>query len=122
MKKLLIAVLIVTLALSMLALSACGKGCGKVVTPSEGLEYEFNGKSYSVTVIGSCTDTDIIIPAYYNEKPVTGIGAKAFDHCDYLTSITIPDSVTSIGDYAFEGCFGLKSITFIGTKEQWNAI
>ena len=87
-------------------------GCGRDEY-SKGLQYALNDdeESYSVTVIGSCTDTDIIIPAYYNEKPVTGIGAQAFDRCVGLTSITIPDSVTSIGDRAFSDCTGLTSIT-----------
>ena len=33
----------------------------------------------------------------------TSIGESAFDSCDNLTSITIPDSVTSIGNSAFGG-------------------
>jgi hypothetical protein len=41
---------------------------------------------------------------------VTSIGDYAFDGCEGLTSITIPDSVTSIEDYAFYGCTGLTSI------------
>lgn len=42
---------------------------------------------------------------------ITGIYAFAFDDCDDLTSITIPNSVTSIGDSAFSSCSGLTSIT-----------
>ena len=42
---------------------------------------------------------------------VTSIGNYAFQGCNGLTSITIPDSVTSIGDYAFSGCSGLTSVT-----------
>ena len=36
------------------------------------------------------------------------IGDYAFEYCQYLTSITIPDSVVSIGGYAFRGCSSLK--------------
>ena len=42
---------------------------------------------------------------------LTSIGSYAFQGCDNLTSITIPNSVTSIGDHAFSGCKKLSSIT-----------
>ena len=81
--------------------------------PSEGLEFTLNadGTSYSVTGIGTCTDTDIVIPNTHEGLPVTSIGEWAFYDCDSLKSITIPDSVTSIGNSAFYGCFSLTSIT-----------
>ena len=79
-------------------------------TYSEGLEFAKNGDGYSVTDIGSCTDTDIVIPSTYNGKPVTSIGYAAFFDCSNLTSITIPDSVTSIGADAFACCSKLTSI------------
>ena len=80
---------------------------------SEGLEYSLNSDEtgYTVTGIGSCTDTEIVIPSKHNSKPVTSIGYQAFYNCSGLTSVTIPNSVTSIGDSAFEGCSGLTSIT-----------
>ena len=81
--------------------------------PSEGLEFSLNSDnvSYSVSGIGTCTDTDIVIPSSYNDLPVTSIGVGAFSWCTSLTSITIPDSVTSIGEYAFFACSSLTSIT-----------
>lgn len=74
------------------------------------LELNYDGMSYSVTGIGTCTDTDIIVPRFYDSKFITSIGYEAFSGCSSLTSITIPDSVTEIGSYAFEDCTSLTSI------------
>ena len=81
--------------------------------PREDLKFELNddGASYYVSGIGTCKDTDIVIPSEYNGKPVTSIGESAFSDCTSLTSITIPNSVTSIGDKAFRHCTSLTSIT-----------
>ncbi len=43
---------------------------------------------------------------------ITSIGDFAFEDIAYIDSITIPDSVTSIGVSAFEGCASLISIVF----------
>ena len=79
---------------------------------SQGLEFTLNddGESYSVTGIGTCTDTEIVIPATYKDKPVTAIGECAFYGFRNLTSITISDGVTRIDEGAFYGCRGLTSI------------
>ena len=84
-----------------------------VENASEGLSFELNDskKGYIVTGIGTCTDTDIIIPSVYNGLPVTNIGDGAFSGCTSLTSITIPNSVTSLGEEAFSYCESLESIT-----------
>ena len=49
--------------------------------------------------------TSIDIP-----NSVTSIDRYALSHCTSLTSIDIPSGVTSIGDRAFEDCSGLTSI------------
>ena len=49
--------------------------------------------------------TSIKIP-----NSVTSIGERAFSRCDSLTSIKIPNSVTSIGEYVFSSCDSLTSI------------
>ena len=73
--------------------------CGKKV--SEGLRYELSedGTGYEVVGIGSCKDTDLVIPSTYDNLPVTAIGR-----------------------WAFAGCESLTSISFNGTIAQWNAI
>ena len=103
---------------------------------SKGLEYTQNsdGTCY-VSGIGTCTDTDIVIPkispdgwmvvrigneAFYNcssltsiviPNSVTSISNSAFGYCSSIVSIIIPDSVTTIGELAFHYCTSLKSIT-----------
>ncbi len=77
---------------------------------SQGLRFSLTDGTYEIYDIGSCKDTEIVIPAFYEGIPVTRIGNDAFWYCDSLTSITIPDSVTSIGIGAFEGCTNLTSI------------
>lgn len=91
---------------------------------SKGLEYSLNadGKSYTVTGIGTCKDTNLIIPSLYNGKPVTSIGMGAFGSNVSLTAVTISKSITSISDNAFMNCLNLTKITFDGTIEQWNRI
>ena len=72
----------------------------------------YKEKQYNVTSIGArafenCHSlTSITIP-----NSVTSIGSKAFYDCSSLTSITIPENVTSIGERAFYGCSSLTSIT-----------
>ncbi len=80
---------------------------------SQGLEYTLNAdeESYSVTGIGTCTDTELKLSPTYKGMPVTHITKKAFYKNEKITDVTIPDSVTRIGDYVFSGCSSLTSIT-----------
>ena len=96
--------------------------CGKRI--SIGLEYEFNKdtQSYSVIGIGTCKDTDVIIPDTYKGLPVTSIGTRAFSNYTRLTSIEIPSSVTSISSVAFLGCTSLTSINIDNNNQHYKSI
>lgn len=93
---------------------------------SKGLAYTPNadGKTCSVSGIGTCTDTALYIPkvALAGDcagRTVTGVGNGAFNNQSQLTSVTIPNTVTSIGASAFASCYDAKitipgSVTSIG--------
>ena len=103
---------IIILLLSIILLSFVVVGCSNSNKEPEVLSYDLNadGKSYSVTGIGSVVNSNVIIPDEYNGKAVTSIGNNAFINCSSLASVEIPGSVTSIGEFAFSGCKKLSSI------------
>lgn len=106
MKKLLSLLLILTAV--VFSLSACNG----YKESSEGLEFELNsdGESYTLTGIGTCTESNIIVSGYEG-KPVTAIGDNAFAQCATVRSVTIDDCVRSIGRLAFSACPNLTRIT-----------
>ncbi len=53
-------------------------------------------------------DTDVVIP---DNMGITAIGAYAFDDCDALTAVSIPEGVTTIGEYAFAYCDALTAVS-----------
>ena len=73
----------------------------------------------------SATPTTYYIPS--SLKSVTILKANillygAFYNCNWLTTITLPNSIEVIQDYVFYNCTGLIDIIFNGTKAQWYAI
>ena len=78
---------------------------------SQGLAFGRNADhAYTLTGIGTCTDTRIVIPATVDGMPVTAISGL---HSDRITSVVIPDTVQYIGRYAFSmykplGCRGWR--------------
>ncbi len=98
--------------------SSCG-----IKESTAGLEFALNedGKSYTVTGVGTCTESHIVI-GIYNNLSVTAIGTSAFRGYTKLVSVSISDRVTSIGNYAFRDCTSLvdifipKGVTTFGSQ------
>ena len=86
--------------------SACGDNYTDTPIPatgSLGLFYSVNddGTTCKITGIGTCTDTEIVIPTMLDGYVVTSIGRNAFKGSNGITSITVPNSVTSISNRLF---------------------
>ena len=90
--------------------------CGREQESSKGLEFALlNDDTYEVSGLGGCSDTEIVIPRKYNDKPVTSIGVSAFENCNDLTSVILPVGLTGIDMFAFSGCGELTNISIPDT-------
>ena len=100
---------------------------------TESLEFSFNSSLGGYVVTGVGQESDLRIPATYQNRPVVGIGNRAFYNKRIssvqlpaslvsigtnaftrtdLTSVTIPASVTTLGNYAFSECSSLTEVIF----------
>ena len=87
------------------------KTCGAEAKASEGLLIVAQGlDGYVVEGIGTCTDTQIVIPSTYEGQPVIGIANGAFMENETIVQVVIPASVKRIGNSAFERCTGLVDV------------
>ena len=89
-------------------------GDGEYINPLLMLRYTTSDNN----IITPNLDEEIISNTYTNDGGCIILGTalieippKAFEGCENLTNITIPESVTSIGDFAFANCASLKNIT-----------
>lgn len=85
-------------------------GCKSRV--SVGLEYTLasDGQTYVLSGMGSCTDTELIIPDRYKGKTVSAIESDAFDGSE-IQSVVIPNGVISLEKEMFKKCASLVSVT-----------
>jgi hypothetical protein len=97
------------------------KGTSAATAPaaagSQGLKFDLtpDGKGYSVskgTVASTIGTGDVVIPASYNNLPVTRIPDMSFIQHPIINSVIIPNSVTYIGSKSFAACGQLTSVTF----------
>ena len=116
------------------------KNFSRIYTTS--YDFEKDGIFYNITsnnpatVEVTCMNSDhhsysgeVNIPATVEHGgktyTVTAIGSRAFQECEGLTSVTMPNTITTIADYAFYRCTGLtdviipNSVQTIGDNAFW---
>lgn len=77
---------------------------------SVGLQYTPSAdQTYYIVSLGTCTETDIVIPETHDNLPVKEIAEVAFASSN-ITSIIIPSSINYIGYEAFSGCKQLTKV------------
>ena len=72
--------------------------------------YKVENGEATITDVDESISGDVILPETLGGYKVTAIGKFAFEDCESITSITIPDSVTFIDGWAFWFCKSLTNI------------
>ena len=71
-----------------------------------------NGKDGTASITDYTGNAEnLVIPSKLDEYIITSIAEFAFENCDSLTSVTIPESITSIGWNSFYDCDNLTNVT-----------
>ena len=85
---------------------------GYILTTIDGINYAINDSGAKVTNKQNKSIETVHIPSTieYRDKVynVTSIEAGAFESCNTLTSVIIPNSITFIGNNAFKYCYNLE--------------
>ena len=105
--------------------------CGAAVNEeaADGISWECSTNSDGTVSIGCSVDEShtaiardtsgaVVVPSTLNGGRVTRIGAGAFDGCDQVTSIVIPEGVEEIGARAFRNCSALTEVTIPSSVTQ----
>lgn len=82
------------------------------VIEQNGIQYEYHssGKTYTLLKADKNIEGDISIPSTINKKKVTAIEDNAFQGCEKLRSVKLPNTIKGIGEEAFYLCTSLEQI------------
>ena len=120
MKKLLIALLTVVVAMSLCVLVACSvKESEPTTPPSEPVYFTVEDSTITgITLDGKRQET-LIVPDTIDGVTITAIGNQAFYGVEKVKTVQLPNTITTIGDEAFYGC---KNMTEINLPSNINSM
>ena len=108
MKKFVLLILILAIAVFALCLTFC---TGKAADLSFG-DYRYKVENGKVTITEYSGDsTEVVIPESIDGMPVVRIHTSAFHYCEKIKTIVFPDSVEKIDLLAFSKCYSLENVT-----------
>jgi len=81
----------------------------KFMDASSGFTYKEHSEYVEIKGY-SGSDTDVLVPEYYNGLPITVIGERAFVGCKDVKSVTLTEYVLTIGRNSFKDCTSLETI------------
>lgn len=115
MKKTLVAMLILMLALGLTWAATAEE---RVTIEDYEVEPAEGGGWLIVRYVG--TERDLVIPGELDGQPVVGLGNRAFAKSS-LTSVQLPEGLTTVGGNAFTDCVNLREIIWPSTLVEIKA-
>lgn len=101
--------------------AVCEYGCGHIdtiedigskLTNSLYFTLDSSQEYYIVSNVGTCMEENLTIPSTHFGLPVKIIATRAFAECDFLKSVTIPNSITVLEEECFIDCTNLEKVVF----------
>lgn len=86
----------------------------EAVTNLDDYTFSAQGDGYYISKYTG-TDENILLPAEYEGKPVTGISAYVFQKNTTLQTVYFSEQITEVGNYAFESATALTDVYFPNT-------
>lgn len=100
----------------------------KMVPPKYDVEIRVDGVRFGLVegaakVLGPADDvaTDVVVPAFVQDVPVTSVARSAFCDDSRIRTVTLPESVTVVGSDAFNGCVNLYRVELPSSVQTINA-
>ncbi|MBO5969442.1 MAG: leucine-rich repeat domain-containing protein [Clostridia bacterium] len=86
---------------------------------SDDLSYTVDHESKTAALVSAnaCKNEKIVVAEYYKGYPVTSITQRAFNLCENVNEIVIPDTMQNLADQTFANCKAETIILGNGIKE-----
>ena len=87
------------------------------ITSEDGM-YEYDGNTITKVLKPNELPEDYVIPSIIDDTPITAVGMNAFENCNSIKKLTVPDSINSLSERAFKKCSGISEVYFNASNCQ----